>query len=471
MTFQQVFLMLQSRYKIVLYVCVASVVIVMLVSLVMPKRYSASVSLVVDVKSDPISGTVLPDVASQNYIANQMEIIQSIRVASRAVQLLGPEHTQKGMEEWKKGEGNKTSVPFEYQYGRRLLSSLKVETPRGGNIIVLSVSGADPGFAAAAANAFAQAYIDTAIDLRVVPARQYAAWFEQRLKGLRGEMETAQKRLSDYQSEKGIVASDERYDQEVARLTSLYSKLTEIQGQKIEAGSRVGKAGGEWSSEVMKNTEVTRIRAELSTAEARLRVISTNAGVNNPARLQLQSQVDELKRQLAEEIRHVSASVAGDSRAATQQEADLQALIAAQNKRVLALRPDHDEIALMVKDVEAARQAYDAAAQRMSQLNLEGKSNQVNVSILSPAMPPGEASRPRLGMNFMASLGGGLLLGLLLAIYLESADKPVRGIASLPRGPGIPLLGVLGAPPRTMTPYVIEATMNKALVFKRSDSL
>lgn len=339
-------------------------------------------------------------------------------------------------------------------------------------MIVLSWTGYSPEFCAAVANAFAQAYIDTAIELRVVPARQYAAWFDARLKSLRADLEGAQRRLSDYQKEKGIVASDERYDEEVARLTSLYAKLTEIQGQKIQAGSRVGRVDGEWSPEAMKNPAIERIRAELSAAEARLRAISTSAGINNPARVQLQSQVDELKRQLAEEIRHVSLAVASDSRAAIQQEEELKGLIAAQNKRVLALRSDHDEIALLVKDVEAARQAYDAAAQRMSQLNLEGKSDQVNVAVLSPAMPPVEASRPKLALNFLASLGGGLLLGTLIAVFLESSDTRVRGVASLPAAArGIPLLGMMGSPPQAITLHAIQATMNKALVFKRSESL
>ena len=67
-----------------------------------------------------------------------------------------------------------------------------------------------PEFAAAVANAFAHAYMSTTIELKVEPARQYADWFGTQGKELRDRLEKAQAKLSAYQQEHGIVASDER---------------------------------------------------------------------------------------------------------------------------------------------------------------------------------------------------------------------------------------------------------------------
>ena len=49
------------------------------------------------------------------------------------------------------------------------------------------------------ANAFAQGYIQTNLDLRVEPARQTNTWYEEQVKQLRAGLEAAQTALTEYQ--------------------------------------------------------------------------------------------------------------------------------------------------------------------------------------------------------------------------------------------------------------------------------
>ena len=65
-----------------------------------------------------------------------------------------------------------------------------VEPARGSNVINLTFSGPDPIFAQAAANAFAQAYMDVSVELRVAPARQSATFLDEQTKVLRANLET-----------------------------------------------------------------------------------------------------------------------------------------------------------------------------------------------------------------------------------------------------------------------------------------
>jgi len=102
-----------------------------------------------------------------------------------------------------------------------LQKKLEVKPSRESNVISVSYKAVDPGFAAAVANAFTQAYIETNIELKVAPARQYAQWFGEQGKSLRDNLEKAQAKLSAYQQEHGIVAIDERLDNETAKLNEL----------------------------------------------------------------------------------------------------------------------------------------------------------------------------------------------------------------------------------------------------------
>ena len=98
----------------------------------------------------------------------------------------------------------------------------------------MSFSAPDPNFAQAAANAFAQAYMDVSVELRVAPARQSATFLEDQTKALRANLEQAQTRLSKFQQTKGIVVTDERLDQENARYNTLIAQLAMAQAERVE---------------------------------------------------------------------------------------------------------------------------------------------------------------------------------------------------------------------------------------------
>src|SRR5690606_17403712 len=106
-------------------------------------------------------------------------------------------------------------------------------------VINVAYSSGDPQVAAEMANAFADAYIETNLELKTDPARQQAGWFEAQVAELRKALESAQQRLSEYQSEQEIVASSsERVDLENARLAEVSSQLIAAQGSMYAAQSR-----------------------------------------------------------------------------------------------------------------------------------------------------------------------------------------------------------------------------------------
>lgn len=445
MTPQQYFLIFWARRRVILAVYLIVVVTALGSALLMTKRYTASTALLVDVKNDPIAGTVLPDMTNQSYMANQVEIVKSDRVAARVVKLLGDLPKEKLHALWSRIEGSRP--PFDTFFAAWLEKSLTVKLSPATNVMTLNFIGDDPVSVAAAANAYAQAYIDTTIDLRAEPARQYAAWYQERLTGLRDALRQAQTKLSAYQKEKGIIASDARYDQELERLSSLTKALAEAQGKRVESASRERNASGEASPEVLDNKVIQNIKSDLAQAEAKLSELRLTMGVNHPQRLQLESQVASLKQRLADETQHIAAAAATANRSSAQAEAELRGLVAAQEKKVLGLLAQNDELAVLVKEVETAQHAYDAVAQRMNMISLESKAENANVSVLSPALPPAEPSHPKTLLIFLVSHPGGLLLGLLAVLGLESLDSRLRSARDMEAADNLPLLGVLRAEP------------------------
>ena len=443
MTFQQFLLILWARRKIVLGILGVTVLTTLVVSLLLPKEYTATTSLVIDVKSpDPIAGMVMQGMMAPGYMATQIDIINSDRVARRVVKMLGIERNEDAVSQWKEAtDGEGTIEAF---YGALLQKKLDIKPSRESNVINLNFSGSEPQFAAAVANAFAQAYIETSIELRAEPARQYPAWFEERQKGLRANLEKAQARLVAYQQEKGIIVTDDRLmDNETARLNELTGQLAAAQAQRADAASRQKAGASELSQEVLQNPLIQNIKSELGRAESRLAEVSTNLGKNHPQVQQLSAQVEGLKQQLRQEIGRISGGAAVANKFGGLMETELQAAIEAQKKRVLSLRAERDQLAVLVNDVETARRAYEAVGQRISQSNLEGQSNQTNVLVLSPATEPTRHSRPKVLLNILVSIFLGGMLGVGAALLLELTQRRIRSREDLALLLDLPVLAEL----------------------------
>jgi chain length determinant protein EpsF len=441
MTPQQIMLIVWAWRKLVLFIWVITIGIAVTVSLLLPKVYTASTSIYVDAKPDPILGAAMPGIATMGFMATQVEIIQSRRVAGRVVKLLRIADVPSVFQSWKEDTGGK--IPLEDYYGDLLLKGLFVQPSRGSNIINLNYSGNDPRFATSVVNAFAQATLETNIELRVNPAREYAAFFDERLKTLRQGLEAAQAKLSAYQRKSGIVASGQRLDQEMARLMSLNADLSVVLAQKADITSREKNAGSELSPDVMQSSVIQRIRAEIAKTETALSEVGTVVGRNHPQRVQLEAQLATHKEQLALEMDRVSGGVSKANRVSTQKEMELRTAVEAQKKRVLSLQEEQDQIQILQGEVETARRAYDGVSQRMSLTTLESHSQQTNLSVLTPAVEPTEPSKPKILVNVAASVLAGLLLGIGAALGMELLDRPVRHRDDLANLEGVPYLGVL----------------------------
>lgn len=448
MPLQQLLLILWARRQVALLIFLATVAVVSVVSFVLPRQYVATASLVFDFRPDPVAGAVMPGAGLPGYLNTQADILQSDRVAIRAVKLLKLSQNPEAVDSWKEATGGKT--PLENYYAQLLLAGLQVKPGKGTNVLSLTYTATDGQFAAAVANAFAQAFVDVNVELRVEPARQYASWFDDRLKVLRADLERAQAKLSAYQQQKGIVITDERLDAETSRLNALMTQLTEIEGVKATVASRQKNSGGQYSPDVMESTVIQGLRAEIAKAEARLAELDATQGRNHPQFRQAQAQVNGLKQQMAEEMRQAAGATATAGRVASQKEVELKNAVDEQKKRLLELRAERDAMAILVRDVESAQRAYDAVAQRISLSQLESQMQQSNVSILSPAIEPDEPAKPRILVNILASIVAGGLFGLGAALGLEKLDRLARTPEDLVVE-GVPVLAVMQPRPRSFT--------------------
>lgn len=438
MSLRQILLVLRARYRIALLFMLGIVAVGIPVIHQLPKQYTATTSLVVDIRSpDPIASIMMP-----SNMATQEDIIKSDRVARKVVGLLRLDENATVQQQWRAATGGRGALEV---WLAELLQKRLVVAPfrRDSNIISIEYTAADPAFAASVANGFAQAYMETAVELKVEPARQYARWFGEQGKSLRESVEKAQARLSEYQQKKGIVARDEALDTEMARLTQLAGQLTALQAETTGARSRGRVAEGAALPEVMQSAVVQGLRSDIARHEARLKEVRGNLGANHPQIRRMQSELAELKVKLEAEMRFVAKGFSASTSVGRDREKELQAAIEAQKARLLRLRGERDELAVLQRDVDAAKNAYDAVARRYTQTSLESQATQTNVFLLTQAVEPLEPSSPKIPKFTLAVVVLGLVLGVGAAFGLELIDRRVRSVEDLAEMLQVPVLVVI----------------------------
>jgi chain length determinant protein EpsF len=446
MTFHQFLLALKGRIWVFLGLLAATVFAALVVTILMPKTYEATASVLVDNRDEQmINAQMMPARAQLGYMQTQVDIIQSQRVARQVVRDLKLAEGDDIRAAWQKA-GSPGTV--EDWVAQGVLSKLKVEVSQS-SVIGVSYQASHSKYAAAVANAFAKAYVDTTLNLRVEPAKQASAWFDEQLKGLRSDLEASQVKLAKFQREKGILATDERMDVESGRLAELSSQQLQASSTSYDNASRFGVSkgrSGETLPEVIANPLVQALKTELLRAESKLAELSTRLGPNHPQYVQQQQEVNALRSRVNSEIGKVSGGLATATAQARAREASLKAEYAAQRKKVEDLRDARSESMILQRDVDTAQKAYDSALARYHVNKIEGGARQTNVTILNPAIEPTFPSRPRVPLNMALGFFVGTILGLAAIFLLEILDRRVRSDPDLDGvmlGMDVPLLGTL----------------------------
>lgn len=445
MTIAQLLSILKARWISAVVVLVLTVSTTIGITLLLPKTYTAFTTVVLDGRAvDPVAGT--PNQSSPSFMATQVDIINSDRVAQQVVTRLRLTENSALRQRWVEdtgGKGNFNTWVVEL-FKKRLI----VKPARESSVLAIGYSNPEPRFASTIANAFAQSYIDVSIGLRSSPAKQYSEFFDARGKDLRAAVERAQAKLSEFQKVNGLLNTDERFDIETQRLNELNSQLVVLQAIAIDSASRKNEAknSSDQIPDVINNALVTSLRSDLVRQESRLTEIRSKFGDEHPQVKELRASISELQKRMETETSRITGSVSVSNNINKNREIEIRASLDAQRAKVLKLRAQRDEAMVLQREAETAQRAYEQVTMRLNQSNLESQLTQTNISILSPATDPNEPSSPNITINSIIGIIAGLILGITTSVIREALDRKIRTLDDLHQNIDAPIIGYLPKP-------------------------
>jgi succinoglycan biosynthesis transport protein ExoP len=449
MDLKQYILALGARRKAFFVALIATIVTAIAVALIVPKKYVATASLMMDARDEQtMTPARLTPRERATYLQTQVELLMSNRISTQVARDLKLAQRPGVREAWEQDTGGLGSIDEWIAEGLRL--KLDIDTSVS-SLVLVGFSSDDPKYAAEVANGFAKAYLDTVLQLRTEPTREAAKWFDEQLKTLRTQVIQAQTRLNSYQKQKGILAEDARLDVESARLAELSTQLLAARNATYDTLSRYKQAteimesgvAPEAIPDVLSNTHLNALKVDLSRVEGRLEQESAVLGPNHPQFLRSSAEAQALREKLKSESKKLVAGLGNAVQQSRKREADLQAAIDAQNQRLLNVKDYRIDMAAMTRDIEAAQRSYDTVLTRYMTNKIDATANTTNVMLLSPASEPIKPVHPKVGLIAGLSVVLGLLLAAGIVYVLEMLDRRVRSRHDLESRLAVPSLGRL----------------------------
>jgi protein tyrosine kinase modulator len=436
MNFSQFILILCARYKIFLLTLFVTMFVTLTVSLILPKTYKASATLLLNYKGvDPVTNVSLSPLFMPGFMATQADVVYSETTALKVANKLKLAQSNKVRQMF---EESGSDIGFRNWLVDELLrENLDVEPSRESSVISISYQGDDPDFVAKMANAYASIYQELSIKLSVEPSQNAASYFSNQIEVLRDKLEAAQERLSEYQKTTGIVNVDESLDVELRQLNELSSQLVLAQAELSRSTS--GQSDNNLHSnslDVSENTFIDSLKAKLADAESAFADISQNLGRNHPNYIGAQAEVRKIRNELN---RHIKSAMDNS----VNRVANIRKALEEKKGNVLELNQARDKINLLAREMEGIQHAYDNAMERLNLASLEGQANLSAVSLLDAAIPPAKPSSPNMRLNMVLSVFLGTMLGLATALFMEMFDRRIRSSEDLVMALKAPVFGVI----------------------------
>src|SRR5262245_3575136 len=471
MSFGQFLTVLRARSALILMVLIIALGAGVGVTLLLPKRYDATAIVVVDqaAATSSSAGTNAPAARMEDVMSTHLDIIASPAVALRVTEMLdlanNPDVGALLAESrllslvWRPisqllalaEEGSEEEeLDLKDWMINRLLRNLEVRAKRDSQLIRITYSGPDGEFSATVANAFVKSYLEIIRRLQADPAKENARQFDEQIKGLKQALEQSEAKLAKFQQAKGIIATDERMDLENTRLSEMSAQLAVAQSQSYESQARqrqlrefLAGGKGEAPSEVSSSPVVQQLKQSVSEREAKLAELAKRVGPNHPQYVAASTELEGLRGRLREEMRMAAQGVLTSSGVAPEREGSLRAAVEQQRTKVLRLKNVRNDLAVLMREADSAKQASDSAVQRFNQTRMASEVAQASGTVVHPADTPTRPTSPKPSLNIALALALGLAVGIGIALYREAVDGYVRSTRDIVEVLGVPVFAVL----------------------------
>ncbi len=329
---------------------------------------------------------------------------------------------------------------------QRFRNTLKVVVIPRTRVLEIQFLSPDPKLAAEIVNTVANAYIDQNFKTKFEATQRVSEWLTRQLADLQIKVETSQEKLVRYQQEKGILGLDEKQNIVTSKLDQLNKDLTDAEADRIqkEALYRLAEAGDtEHVAKLDASVLLDKLRNQEADLRTQLAEVNTQFGPSYPKYQAVQNQLLAVQSNIKQEVERIAQRMKSEYAAAVQRERMLQAALESQKQEANQLNESAIEYSLLKRDVDSNRQLYEGLLQKLKEAGVMTGLRSSNVRIIDVARVPERPAKPNTPRNIALGLLIGAMVGMVLAMALDTFDNTVRSPEQIEFIVGLPSLGII----------------------------
>jgi capsular exopolysaccharide synthesis family protein len=331
-----------------------------------------------------------------------------------------------------------------------LAKNIAISPIRGSALVDISYTSASPGLSAQISNTWTEQFIVQSMDRRFASTADARKFLEGRLADLRARVETSEREVVNYASQKGIVAlgtsksADGKTEVERTLVSSdleaLNSALAEATANRITAESRSRSRNGGANSDALSNVAISQLRQKRAEAASEYAKLLVQFEPGYPSARALAEQLRVLDASIAREEGRVLNSRSAEYSESVQRERDLREQVETLKARMDRQQRDSINYNIYQREADTNRQLYDGLLQRYKEIGVAGIGAN-NIAIVDPAKVPEKPSAPSLPLNMALALLAGIGLAAVATFALDQIDEGIRDPGQVNRLLQAPLLG------------------------------
>jgi uncharacterized protein involved in exopolysaccharide biosynthesis len=426
----------RARWRQGLWIATAVIAVTALVTILLPKTYTASAQVMVSYDvNDPLGGKEFPAGLLTSYMSTQVELIGN---AATLLQVVDRLKLTRNKDYTKGFDGDPRALP-EYVV-KKLQKDLEIKQGNyGSQLINVTASANDSQLAAAIANTVVEVYADQAHERLTSPAAETAHRYNKEIEELKTKVALAQERLDEFRQRTSMVDISAKADVDIGILNELEHRLVAARNDRRAAEAKAN-ADPTVSSGVLGSSMVQGLKSQLATQEAHLAELRATLGPRHPDIVQLEQQIESTRRSLDAEIHRYASNNSSELQQARELEDKLAAAVEEQRKKMVEIRRLQDEGSRYQIEFDTAQAAYKKALEGYEGVMIASSGQYTNVNIVSRAQPPIKPAKPKFIVNLLMGVLFGGLLGIAVPFARELAGRRVRCRDDLERDHGVPVL-------------------------------
>ena len=320
------------------------------------------------------------------------------------------------------------------------------------DVIVLEYKDTDPGLVWKVPNVIAERFMQRRQETQTAETRSQVKFLREQIDTLSVQLASAEDDLKEFRERARVISPSVESSSQINRLVNLESERTTLEAERSALANLLVQV--ERRRKQQKNGTPSAYRQlmafpSLLRSQAASELLGSLAQVEDQRatlltrRTEADRDVQLMTRRVVELENQLGAVALAYLEGLSNQVASLDSAITQYGSELRTLPRKELQFARLERKPLVLKEMYTLLQTRLKEAEIAEAAQNLNVSIVDPAIPPRRPSWPKKGPIILTGLLAGGLLGLGLALLRERADSSIKTRFEVTEMSGLPVVGIV----------------------------